>query len=263
MLALLAAAAIALGAANPPGTFIDATGDSGSAPDITKIVVSGGTAGRLVFTISFATPYGPSSSLYVYLDTDRSASTGGPNGADYRIGPGGLEVWDSSAKDFEPSGATDATFSVAPGGRALELSTAAGDVGNPVTVNAVVQSIDGAGGSGRIDNAVAIWSKTSSGGLTITNAHQTAAKAGTVWALTIRASGAPSGSTAAVTCAGASGKVRLISPNHLATVTPGGDVTALCVFRVPKTLKKKKLRSVVTVVVGTKSTTKTFTTTAK
>ncbi|HEY8030442.1 MAG TPA: hypothetical protein VIE38_13145 [Gaiellaceae bacterium] len=261
MVAFLAALAFAV-APNPPGTFIDATGDSGTAPDITKIVASGGATGHLTFVVSFATPYGANSNISIFLDTDRNKSTGDPNGADYLLGPGGLEVWDSAAQDFEPTGA-DATFSVAPGGRALEASALAVDVGNPSTVNVIVQSVDGAGGPGHQDFAVAIWSKSSASGLTVTDARQTAAKAGTVWAVTVRASGGTAGDQTAVLCSAASGKVRLLVPNHVAIVTPGGSITGLCAFKVPKSLKGKKLHATITISNGGNAVTRSFTAKAK
>jgi len=261
MVVFLAAIALAV-APNPPRTFIDATGDSGTAPDITKIVASGGATGHLTFVVSFATPYGPNSNINIFLDTDRNKATGDPNGADYLLGPGGLEVWDAAAQDFEPTGAV-ATFSVAPGGRALEASALAADVGNPSTVNVVVQSVDGAGGPGHQDFAAAIWSKTSSSGLTVTHARQTTAKAGTVWAVTVRASGGTAGEQTAVVCNGTSGSTRLLAPNHVALVTPGGDVTGLCAFRVPKSLKGKKLHATITISNGGHAATRSFSAKAK
>jgi hypothetical protein len=261
MVAFLAALAFAV-APNPPGTFIDATGDSGTAPDITKVVASGGSTGHLTFVVSFATPYGANSNISIFLDTDRNKSTGDPNGADYLLGPGGLEVWDPAAQDFEPTG-DDATFSVAPGGRALEASALASDVGNPSTVNVVVQSVDGAGGPGHQDTAVAIWSKTSNSGLTVTDARQTAAKAGAVWALSIRASGGTAADQAAVVCTGASGRVHLLVPNHVALVTPGGDLTGVCAFKIPKNLKGKKLHGTITISNGGHAATRSFSAKAK
>ena len=135
-------------AAPPPAPIVvvDRAGDSGSAPDITKVRVTTGAKGRIAFIVVFATPYGNDSSLYVYL------------GSQYRLGPGGLEVWDPPANDFEPLGSESGTFSVAPGGRALEASANLADFGNPKTVRFTVQSIDGDGGTGHMDSTPAtIW----------------------------------------------------------------------------------------------------------
>ncbi len=95
----------------PPIVVVDPAGDSGTAPDITKVRVTTGANGRINFVVVFATKYGSNSSLYVYIGSD-----------DYRLGPGGLEVWDPPADDYEPLGSESGTFSVAPGGRALEAT---------------------------------------------------------------------------------------------------------------------------------------------
>src|SRR5690348_8867834 len=135
-------------AAAPPAPIVvvDRAGDSGSAPDITKVRVTTGARGRIAFVVVFATPFGKDSSLYVYL------------GSRYRLGSGGLEVWDPPADDFEPLGSESGTFSVAPGGRALEASCNLADLGNPKTFHFTVQSIDGDGGSGHMDTTpAAVW----------------------------------------------------------------------------------------------------------
>ena len=134
-------------AAAPPAPIVvvDRAGDSGSAPDITKVRVTTGARGRIAFVVVFATPFGKDSSLYVYL------------GSQYRLGPGGLEVWDPPAGDFEPLGSESGTFSVAPGGRALEVSTTLDQLGNPKKLLVVVQSLDGDGGPGQVDTARLRW----------------------------------------------------------------------------------------------------------
>lgn len=130
----------------PPIVVLDPAGDSGTAPDITKVRVTTGAKGRIAFVVVFATPYGQSSSLYVYL------------GSQYRLGPGGLEVWDPPANDYEPLGSESGTFAVAPGGRALEASVNASELGNPKTFRFTVQSIDGDGGTGHMDaTRAATW----------------------------------------------------------------------------------------------------------
>ena len=131
----------------PPIVVVDPAGDSGTAPDITKVRVTTGAKGRIAFVVVFATKYGSNSSLYVYFGSD-----------DYRLGPGGLEVWDPPANDFEPLGSESGTFSVAPGGRALEASANVADFGNPKRFRFTVQSIDGDGGAGQVDTtAAANW----------------------------------------------------------------------------------------------------------
>ena len=137
-------------AAPPPIVVVDRAGDSGSAPDITKVTVTTKKSGVVGFIVVFKTPFGKNSSLYVYL------------GSQYRLGPGGLEVWDPPADEYEPLGSESGTFSVAPGGRALEASCNLADLGNPKTFHFTVQSLDGDGGTGHIDSTpAAVWRRPS------------------------------------------------------------------------------------------------------
>lgn len=130
----------------PPIVVVDPAGDSGTAPDITKVRVTTGAKGRIAFVVVFATPFGKDSSLYVHI------------GSQYRLGPGGLEVWDPPANDYEPLGSESGTFSIAPGGKALEASVNASELGNPKTFRFTVQSLDGNGGTGHMDStAAATW----------------------------------------------------------------------------------------------------------
>jgi len=128
----------------PPIVAVDRAGDSGTAPDITKVKVVTSAKGRIAFVVVLATPYGKNSSLYVYF------------GKQYRLGPGGLEVWDPPADEYEPLGSESGTFSVAPGGRAVGLSTDLAELGNPKTFRLTVQSLDGDGGAGQMDTTAAV-----------------------------------------------------------------------------------------------------------
>ena len=136
-------------AAPPPTTRIvavDPAGDSGTAPDITKVTVTTKKSGVISVIVVFKTPFGKDSSLYVYL------------GSQWRLGPGGLEMWDPPADDYEPMGSESGTFAIAPGGRALEASCSLADLGNPTTFRFTVQSLDGDGGAGHMDvTPAAVW----------------------------------------------------------------------------------------------------------
>jgi hypothetical protein len=134
-------------AAPPPLVFVDPAGDSGSAPDITKVTVTTKKSGVVTFIVVFKTRYGSDSSLYVYIGTNA-----------WRLGPGGLEMWDPPADEYEPMGSESGTFSVAPGGRALEASFDLSELGNPKTFRFSLQSVDGDGGAGHTDStATAVW----------------------------------------------------------------------------------------------------------
>ncbi|MDE3025253.1 MAG: hypothetical protein KGI93_06745 [Acidobacteriota bacterium] len=132
----------------PPIVVRDRAGDSGTAPDITKVTVTTKKSGVITFIVVFKTPYGSNSTLYAYIGTHQ-----------YRLGPAGLEVWDdaSTAQDYEPTGAFDVTFSVAPGGRALETSCSLADIGRPKAFRWTVVSIDGDGGAGHQDSVAGAW----------------------------------------------------------------------------------------------------------
>jgi hypothetical protein len=135
-------------AAPPPAIYADAAGDSGTAPDITKVTVKETKAGSIDFIVVFKTPYGSSSNLDVLI---------GANG--YRLEPYGLEIWDPPADDYEPTGDEDTAFSVAPGGRALQTSVSLADLGHPKRFTFTVQSIDGDGGAGHQDTVAGAWPK--------------------------------------------------------------------------------------------------------
>ena len=132
----------------PPAVYVDPAGDSGTAPDITKVKVRATKAGRLDFVVVFGTPYGSSSNLDVLI---------GAHG--YRLEPYGLEVWDPPADDYEPTGDEDTAFSVAPGGRALLTSVSLADLGHPKRFTFTVQSTDGDGGAGHQDTVAGTWPK--------------------------------------------------------------------------------------------------------
>lgn len=132
----------------PPAVYVDRAGDSGTAPDITKVTVKATKSGRIEFVVVFETPYGSSSNLYVLI---------GAHG--YRLAPWGLEVWDPPADDYEPTWYDDTTFSVAPGGRALETSLSLADIGRPKSFRFTVESVDGDGGAGHQDTVAGTWPK--------------------------------------------------------------------------------------------------------
>jgi hypothetical protein len=72
-----------------PPTFTDPIGDSGAAPDITGLTFSykGGDSDALWIVIDWAggANLPQNSQIVLGLDTDRNASTGSDNGADYRF----------------------------------------------------------------------------------------------------------------------------------------------------------------------------------
>jgi hypothetical protein len=85
-LALAVAGLLAAGVGAAPAAFTDPGGDSGAAPDITNVAVND-TAGSLTVGVTAGT-LAPGSSVDVFLNTDKSDSTGSSSGAEYW-----LEVW--------------------------------------------------------------------------------------------------------------------------------------------------------------------------
>jgi hypothetical protein len=79
-------------------TFIDPAGDAQGGPDVTRVVVDGDVAtGRIAITITApgfepATQDDRERDVLVFLDTDRSAATGDPAGAEY-----GLQAWNDAS----------------------------------------------------------------------------------------------------------------------------------------------------------------------
>jgi len=73
----------------PPQTFVDPSGDSGTAPDITTVVISNDASGRFDFQINVPSQPDLASDavLYLVLNTDNNPNTGAPNteGGDYYI----------------------------------------------------------------------------------------------------------------------------------------------------------------------------------
>ena len=85
-LLVLFAAAVASGfmltSALGDATYTDPTGDAtGNAPDITDVQVTNDNGGQITFNIS-VTNLTPESDLFVFLDTDKNATTG-DHGSDY------------------------------------------------------------------------------------------------------------------------------------------------------------------------------------
>lgn len=90
VLALAVAGLLAAGAGAAPAAFTDPAGDSGAAPDITKVAVDD-TAGSVTVAVTAGTLV-PGTSVDVLLNTDKNDSTGSPSGFEYW-----LEVWQDAS----------------------------------------------------------------------------------------------------------------------------------------------------------------------
>jgi hypothetical protein len=105
----LAAALVGAASAGATGRYVDAAGDSGGAPDITRVTVDSDSAGQILFTVIVTDPRtSPEARLFVCLDTDQNARTGDPwlAGADYRLVVGdegnALEHWTGGEWHVDP-----------------------------------------------------------------------------------------------------------------------------------------------------------------
>jgi hypothetical protein len=133
--ALAALAAIQTAtAAHNPRSFSDPTGDSGSALDISGVAVGNTAAGDIRFGIDFANAgvlWRPDNLMAVFVDADRSESTGWAGGFEYTIQIAGAQAfvgaWDGSTFVATPAPSLVWVWSF---GRGPWLEISRADLGN-------------------------------------------------------------------------------------------------------------------------------------
>jgi hypothetical protein len=132
---LVPAPALARGAAAEGNstTFTDSTGENANAPDITTIVVSNNDAGLITFKVNISNrpALTPDMTVWIFLDTDRNASTGDTNGAEYllELDPGALTLFHWNGSDYvAASSQSSVTFGYDATGATMRASAA--DLGN-------------------------------------------------------------------------------------------------------------------------------------
>jgi hypothetical protein len=164
-LLLLLAAAIAVGSASGPGAasadtttpsvYTDATGDSASAPDLTKVTMTPG-AGTVGVDLTFTGTLGTDASLVLLLDTDRNQQTGN-HGFEY------LVVGDSTGLGFGKWDGTQwAAFSHQPTSPALSatdmtFTLTLADLGGVSTFDFVAGSVRGNDGDTLPESSLATY----------------------------------------------------------------------------------------------------------
>ena len=145
------------GSAATKGTYADATGDSGSAPDITGVSIAS-TGTTILIDLGIPSLRRDADlTTFLFLDTDRNSETGSPKalGADYAFAMSELDNtyafgrWDGS----EWVDADGPTISVTNRSTGLMISVGAGDLGGTTGFNFWVRTIDGQGGDGHYDDA--------------------------------------------------------------------------------------------------------------
>ena len=273
-----AAAAVVVSGAGaitaPPTNFTDATGDSGSAPDIATVAVTNDDHGLYTFTIGFATPYTGSDNVALLLDTDKNFSTGNANllGADYLFvddfGAHSFGVYSWQSNDWAATSDATAAVVVSSDGKSVTFSINKSDLGGSTSLNFFVLSSDGTFDTGHVDDApnnnrIFTYSAQTVFTLSPGASQDGPAKAGGTWTVSMSAvrsdTRATVGPGARIACKATAGAARLAVTRH--AFASGSK--AVCTFRVPKADKDKKLRATVTISENGQSATKTFAATAK
>lgn len=273
VLAALAVAAVLASPAGavtaPPQTFTDATGDSGTAADISSVSVTNDDHGVYTFTIAFATPYTSSDVLALLINSDLNASTGDPQdfGADYLFGDDYgshsffFENWSNNA--WQDVQSTSASVVVAADNKSVTMKVSKADLGGSTSFSFFVLTTDGTTlSAGHFDGA-----PSGTGGypyklqeiftLSTGSFRNGPAKAGGTWTVSLSAVRSDTGkvvtSGASIACAGKEGAKRLVLESS--SFTSAG---AVCTFRVPKKPKRAAVRATVTISANGRSVSKTF-----
>lgn len=260
----------------PPQNFTDATGDSGTAPDISTIAVTNDDHGLYTFTIGFATPYANADTIGIVIDSDNNDNTGDPQalGADYFFIDDfashsfQLGVWQSN--DFAVAADPTANVVVASDNKSVTMTINKSDLGNSTSFDFFVFASDGSASSdtGHTDDAPSgsgAFSYTSQTVFTLSPSasHDGVAKAGGTWTVSMSAvrsdTKATVGSEGTIACNATEGLKRLAVVSHaFVSSGGGGGSTAVCTFRVPKKPLHAAVHATVTVADAGQFTSKTF-----
>jgi hypothetical protein len=142
--ATLVSAADAQVPANP-ATFTDPTGDSGNAPDITRVVVANSANGQISFRIDVTELVVPSDTrVLVAIDSDRNPATG-HEGSDYALiadlSDAGFVLVRWSGSEFVET--PEATFSAGRDGNSVVFSVNRSELGNTNAFDFWARSLQG------------------------------------------------------------------------------------------------------------------------
>jgi hypothetical protein len=279
VLAVVAAAAavVVSGAgaiSSPPTNFTDATGDSGSAPDIATVAVTNDDHGLYTFTIGFATPYANADTIAIVIDSDNNQGTGDPQalGADYVFVDDyashsfDLASWQSS--DFGEASHATANVVVSSDGKTVTMSINKSDLGGTSGFNFYLVASDGTFATGHTDDAPSgngafSYSAQTVLALSVGASHNGAAKAGGTWTVSMSAVRSDTnktvGAEGTISCKASEGSKKLAVVSHaFVSAGGGGGSSAVCTFRVPKTPKHANVHATVTVTAAGQSATASF-----
>jgi hypothetical protein len=170
LLALVAGSSAALGSAKAvapavahaiaagPSTFSDTAGDSGTAADITTVIVNNDANGQITLQVNVAGALTNTEFVDIFIDSDQNQSTGDPKAAgaeyDFYVDESKqkwfLESWNGSS--WEDAKAFS-TASVNPATNQVTFSINRSGLGVTSGFNAWVDSSEGTGGPGHEDQA--------------------------------------------------------------------------------------------------------------
>jgi hypothetical protein len=250
-------------------TFTDSVGEDASAPDITSVAVSNDDAGNITFTINISNrpALTPDMFLLVFLDTDRNASTGDPDGlgAEYviQLVPGAVDLFQWNGTDYvlAPS-QTSLTFVYGSAGATIHVSAA--DLNKTKGFNFGTIAVSGvtvdAAGNPNFDNihrdlapdpGHGFWSYQVLTKLVLTvTAFTTSpkpAKAGKTFSVSLAATQNDTGGpveSGTVACTASLGGKRVVAVRHVVA-----NGVATCMWRIPKTAKGRIIRGTITLTV--------------
>jgi hypothetical protein len=250
-----------------PATYTDPASDSGTAPDITSVVVSNDANKQITLRINVAKLVVPSDNrVLIAIDSDQNAATGS-QGTDYLLLADlsdkafGLAYWNGSSFAEASSGTASASYD----DTSFTFSINSSDLGNTTGFNFWARTLQGdTVAAGNHDDAPDSGSSNYQLGpaaalkLTVQLFHASKARAGKPFVAVItvaRSDGALADVTLDdVTCTATIGGRPL---QHGGAVALGPAVG--CSWRLPKRSRGKTLRATVTVNLDGATVTKTFT----
>ena len=256
-------------------TFTDSVGEDANAPDITSVAVSNDDAGNITFTVNISNrpALTPDMFLLIFLDTDRNAGTGDPDGlgAEYviQLVPGAVDLFQWNGTDYVLAPAqTSLTFVYGSAGATIHVSAA--ELNKTKGFNFGTIAVSGvtvdAAGNPNFDNihrdlapdpGHGFWSYQVLTKLVLTvTAFTTSpkpAKAGRPFSVSLAATqndtGGPVGPGTVACVASLAGK-RVVATRHVVA-----NGVATCVWPIPKTAKGRLIRGTITLTVqGTRVT---------
>jgi hypothetical protein len=250
-------------------TFADSIGEDANAPDITSVVVSNDDSGLITFTINVSNRPAFTSDMYflIFLDTDQNSSTGDPKslGADYAIDlePGAVGLFQWNGTMYAPAASqTSLVYAYATTGPTIKIS--ASDLGKTKAFSFAVVAASGfttdASGNPDFTNEHRDYAPDPGHGffsyqvltklvLSVT-AFTTAprpAKAGRPFSASLAANENDTNGpvqAGTVTCGATIAGRRIAATSHALT-----NGVASCLWRLPKTAKKKTIRGTIALTV--------------